>query len=189
MSEISSTDKFDEIPEEFLCPITLDIMEDPVICEDGYTYEREAIISISNSLSPMTRQPINKRILIPNRALKQSIEKFTSKFPKLLTQESKQVKKITKPDYINMNKEQYDKLSQENLNECYTEFVNVLSEYVMRMNAIDVKRSEVIKILKQRSSEELEKQNAIGAKRNKVIKIIKQRSSEEIERQNVSDDN
>lgn len=66
------------IPQEFICPITLNIMNDPVICEDGYTYERESIMSLPNSLSPMTRNPINKYNLIPNRALKDSIERFKS---------------------------------------------------------------------------------------------------------------
>lgn len=32
------------------------IMKDLVICEDGYTYERSAIESILNNISPMTRQ-------------------------------------------------------------------------------------------------------------------------------------
>ena len=31
-------------PDEYLCPITCEVMaEDPVIAEDGQTYEREAI--------------------------------------------------------------------------------------------------------------------------------------------------
>ena len=66
------------IPDEFMCPITLDIMKDPVLCEDGYTYEKSAIMAIQNSLSPMTRQPINKTKLIPNRALKNTIDRFLS---------------------------------------------------------------------------------------------------------------
>ena len=66
------------IPEEFLCPITLDIMKDPVLCEDGYTYERSAIMSIRNSSSPMTRQRIDKTKLIPNGALKNVINRFLS---------------------------------------------------------------------------------------------------------------
>lgn len=64
------------IPQEFICPITLSIMDDPVICDDGYTYERDAIIRLPNSLSPMTRQPINKTNLTPNRALKDAIERY-----------------------------------------------------------------------------------------------------------------
>jgi len=67
-----------DIPDEFNCPITLDIMDDPVLCDDGYTYERSAIQSIRNSLSPMTRQPIDKTRLIPNRALKDAINRFIS---------------------------------------------------------------------------------------------------------------
>lgn len=68
----------DTTPTEFICPITLNIMDDPVICEDGYTYEREAILRLPNSISPMTRQTINKNNLIPNRGLKDAIERFKS---------------------------------------------------------------------------------------------------------------
>ena len=72
MDSLSSID----VPESFKCPITLDIMEDPVICEDGYTYERASILSLPTSISPMTRQPINKNKLIPNRNLKDMIVHF-----------------------------------------------------------------------------------------------------------------
>lgn len=65
-----------DIPHEFICPITLEIMIDPVLCEDGITYERKAIMSIRNSLSPMTRQPIDKTKLLPNRALKECIQRY-----------------------------------------------------------------------------------------------------------------
>ena len=68
----------DKIPIEFLCVITKDIMVDPVICEDGFTYERSAILSIKNNISPMTRQVINKKNLILNRNLKDAIERFKS---------------------------------------------------------------------------------------------------------------
>jgi hypothetical protein len=68
----------DFTPDEFICPITLDIMNDPVLCEDGYTYERDAIMSTTITLSPMTRQSIDKTKLFPNRALKNAIERFIS---------------------------------------------------------------------------------------------------------------
>jgi hypothetical protein len=51
-------------------------MRDPVLCQDGYTYERNAIMRVPNSISPMTRQPFDKSKLIPNRALKSSIDRF-----------------------------------------------------------------------------------------------------------------
>ena len=65
-----------EIPREFICPVTFEIMEDPVICCDGYTYEKSVILNLPNSLSPLTRQPIDKNNLIPNRNLKDAIERY-----------------------------------------------------------------------------------------------------------------
>lgn len=43
--------------DKYLCPITGDVMKDPVIAMDGYTYERTAIVEwLSRSgVSPMTR--------------------------------------------------------------------------------------------------------------------------------------
>lgn len=65
-----------EIPHEYLCPISKEIMNEPVICSDGYTYERNMILNISNSISPITRELINKNNLIPNRNLKEAIERY-----------------------------------------------------------------------------------------------------------------
>jgi hypothetical protein len=67
-----------DVPSEYICPITLNIMDNPVICDDGYTYEKDAILAIPNSMSPMTRQYINKNNLIPNRGLKDAIERYKS---------------------------------------------------------------------------------------------------------------
>jgi hypothetical protein len=66
------------IPDEYLCPISFEIMNDPIICEDGHTYEKSSIVNLPNDLSPFTRQPINKNNLIPNRVLKELIDKFKS---------------------------------------------------------------------------------------------------------------
>lgn len=64
------------IPEEYLCPISWDLMTDPVILSDGYTYDKSSIKYIKNSLSPITRLPINKKKPIPNRLIKTFIDKF-----------------------------------------------------------------------------------------------------------------
>jgi hypothetical protein len=65
------------VPDEYLCPITCEVMEDPVIAEDGQTYEREAIATwvAGHGTSPMTRQRM-ANTLIPNRAIKASIERW-----------------------------------------------------------------------------------------------------------------
>ena len=67
-----------EVPREFLCPITLCIMKDPVILPDGQTYEREAITKHlkNNPLSPITKRPINIKDAIPNYSIKSMIDKF-----------------------------------------------------------------------------------------------------------------
>ena len=67
-----------EIPKEFLCPITLAIMKDPVIMPDGQTYEREAIKKAlqASPFSPLTKKPLNMKDAVPNYALKSMIEKY-----------------------------------------------------------------------------------------------------------------
>ncbi len=65
-----------DIPEEFMCPFTKSIMNDPVICEDGYTYEKSAVLELENPISPITKKLIDVNKLVPNRALKISIKKF-----------------------------------------------------------------------------------------------------------------
>ena len=69
-----------EIPNEFLCPITLEILQDPVIASDGNTYERFAIlqhISMDASpRSPLTRNLLESNILISNNNLMKMIEDF-----------------------------------------------------------------------------------------------------------------
>ena len=99
------------IPDEFICPITFEIMKEPVICEDGYTYDKSAIMSIQNSLSPITRQPINKTKLIPNRALKSMIDRFLLSNPQYQNniKEKERLEQIEKEEFEQIEKEQRDK--------------------------------------------------------------------------------
>ena len=58
--------------EAYLCPITRDIMLDPVVASDGNTYERDAIEHIlreGNGLSPFTRERLQPRVY-PNIVLR-----------------------------------------------------------------------------------------------------------------------
>ncbi len=54
-----------ETPKEFICPITLEIMGDPVVLADGFSYERQAITEwmSSNRISPMTGTVVEKTII------------------------------------------------------------------------------------------------------------------------------
>ncbi|XP_071702897.1 U-box domain-containing protein 15-like [Rutidosis leptorrhynchoides] len=60
------------IPFEFLCPITLEIMRDPVIVATGQTYERTNIqqwLDSDNRTCPKTGLPLTHTALAPNVAL------------------------------------------------------------------------------------------------------------------------
>jgi hypothetical protein len=67
-----------EPPDEFLCPILMVLMEDPVIGQDGKTYERAAIERAlkQDPRSPFTREPMRLDSLRPNYAIKTLIERF-----------------------------------------------------------------------------------------------------------------
>ena len=66
------------IPPSFSCPISYEIMNDPVIAADGQTYERKNISTwLTNSnKSPKTNEVLKSKVLQPNYALRASIEEF-----------------------------------------------------------------------------------------------------------------
>lgn len=64
------------IPADFRCPITLDIIRDPVVVSTGQTYDRESIslwIQSGHNTCPKTGQALVHTNLIPNRSLKNMI--------------------------------------------------------------------------------------------------------------------
>jgi len=66
-------------PPDFFCPITQDIMRNPVCTVDGHTYEREAIEQWfdAHNTSPLTGLPLASLNLRPNLGLIQQIQHFT----------------------------------------------------------------------------------------------------------------
>lgn len=66
------------IPKQFICPITLTLMSDPYSDSDGNTYEKDAIFQWINqhNTSPITRNPMTTAVLVPNRAIKELINSF-----------------------------------------------------------------------------------------------------------------
>ncbi|XP_072955890.1 U-box domain-containing protein 33-like [Typha angustifolia] len=70
------------IPSYFICPIFQEIMRDPHIAADGFTYEAEAIkgwLEGGHDTSPMTNSKLPHRELIPNHALRSAIQEFQQK--------------------------------------------------------------------------------------------------------------
>ncbi|CAJ1977032.1 unnamed protein product [Sphenostylis stenocarpa] len=68
--------KLHRVPSHFVCPIVQEVMEDPYIAADGFTYEAEAIRGWLNSghdTSPMTNLKLDHLDLVPNYALHNAI--------------------------------------------------------------------------------------------------------------------
>jgi len=68
-------------PPSFFCPITLELMVNPVITSDGYSYERAAIQEWftkypRDTKSPRTNEKFKNTILMENITLKHSIEEW-----------------------------------------------------------------------------------------------------------------
>ncbi|KAK8526267.1 hypothetical protein V6N13_017319 [Hibiscus sabdariffa] len=69
-------------PEDFLCPISLELMRDPVIVSTGQTYERSYIqrwIDCGNATCPKTQQKLKKLTLTPNYVLRSLITQWCAK--------------------------------------------------------------------------------------------------------------
>jgi U-box domain len=66
----------ENVPDAFICPLTLEIMEDPVMNRSGHSFERAAIIEWmrrENATCPLTRKPIKLSDFVANRRLQQMI--------------------------------------------------------------------------------------------------------------------
>jgi hypothetical protein len=66
-----------QVPWHFRCPISLELMRDPVTVSTGQTYDRASIeswVATGNSTCPVTRAPLADRTLIPNHTLRRLIQ-------------------------------------------------------------------------------------------------------------------
>ncbi|MED6137768.1 hypothetical protein PIB30_068089 [Stylosanthes scabra] len=72
-----------EIPEYFLCPISLQMMKEPVTAITGITYERESIeqwlMKAKDCVCPVTKQPLprSSQYLTPNHTLRRLIQAWS----------------------------------------------------------------------------------------------------------------
>ncbi|XP_039171478.1 U-box domain-containing protein 25-like [Eucalyptus grandis] len=68
-----------QIPHHFRCPISLELMRDPVTVSTGQTYDRSSIepwIAARNTTCPVTRAPLLDSALIPNHTLRRLIQSW-----------------------------------------------------------------------------------------------------------------
>ncbi|KAF8718498.1 hypothetical protein HU200_025269 [Digitaria exilis] len=65
------------IPAHFRCPISLDLMRDPVTAPTGITYDRESIeawLDRGHPTCPVTHAPLRHEDLVPNHAIRRVIQ-------------------------------------------------------------------------------------------------------------------
>ncbi|KAG2290032.1 hypothetical protein Bca52824_049636 [Brassica carinata] len=66
-------------PPYFICPIFQEVMQDPHVAADGFTYEAEAIrawLDSEHDTSPMTNDKLSHTSLIANHALRSAIQEW-----------------------------------------------------------------------------------------------------------------
>lgn len=78
-SNPSSFINLDNCPQEFYCPLSKEIMRDPVIISTGKTYDRTSIqkwLKAGNRTCPKTQQVLSHTILTPNHLVQDMITKW-----------------------------------------------------------------------------------------------------------------
>lgn len=106
------------VPDDFYCPITGELMKEPVSDTEGFSYEKSAILQWlqTNHTSPLTRNTLHPSDLTNNLSLKKSIESIRDKLTQdQLTIKSKLQIKENKPFQIcheNITINQYYKDNQ-----------------------------------------------------------------------------
>ncbi|KAI4299252.1 hypothetical protein L6164_032729 [Bauhinia variegata] len=69
-----------QLPDDFKCPISLEIMSDPVILSSGHTFDRDSIqrwLDAGHRTCPITKLPLpDHPSLIPNHALRSLISNY-----------------------------------------------------------------------------------------------------------------
>ncbi|KFK33987.1 hypothetical protein AALP_AA5G087000 [Arabis alpina] len=75
----AASQKIPVIPDDFRCPISLEMMRDPVIVSTGQTYERTCIekwLEAGHSTCPKTQQALTSTTLTPNYVLRSLIAQW-----------------------------------------------------------------------------------------------------------------
>lgn len=78
---VDENDEGIEIPDAFVCPITQELMTDPVVTRYGQSYERSAIVEwiAAGKDCPMTRQKLSLSGIITNHSLRAQIRQWQVK--------------------------------------------------------------------------------------------------------------
>eukprot|EP00939_MAST-03C_sp_MAST-3C-sp1_P000740 g740.t1 len=115
-----------EMLSEFICPITHEVMRDPVVTIDGNSYERHAILKWfqrGKLTSPVSGVSLKSDTILPNLTLKRAIEEImltkrhaeglktqNEMLESLLAQRLKDIQRLASEKERMMPKSEYDRL-------------------------------------------------------------------------------
>lgn len=137
-----------ENPPEFICPITHEIMTDPVVASDGNSYQRSALvewIETRRKTSPVTNVDLEPFTFVENRNLLKSIEEWENR------------KLHIKKDAIQMVEDKYGKMIDQMIGEKLSK----------AMDAMEIKEES------RRKEEQIKKDREIERARIKAIQEYK----------------
>ncbi|MEW5299325.1 MAG: hypothetical protein WDW36_002351 [Sanguina aurantia] len=69
------------LPDWCMCPLTCEVMRDPVVAADGHSYERSAFarhLQGGSVASPTSKQRLSSTVVYPNTCLEQAIKNLRS---------------------------------------------------------------------------------------------------------------
>ena len=84
-SQLSPQKRGVDVPKQYLCPISQELMDAPVTTADGHTYERREIFRwlCKHDTSPLTGAPLPNKALTPNIGLRQVIAAWRAEHPEV----------------------------------------------------------------------------------------------------------
>ncbi|CAA3025480.1 U-box domain-containing 50 isoform X1 [Olea europaea subsp. europaea] len=82
VEDFIDTEDSSNVPSAFLCPIYQDVMQNPHLAADGFSYELDAIegwLRTGHDTSPMTNLRLNHTLLTPNHTLRTLIQDWQTR--------------------------------------------------------------------------------------------------------------
>jgi hypothetical protein len=96
-----------KIPTRLICPISKEIMEDPVFCPLGYTYDRKNITNWfkTSDTTPLTGEKLYIKFVTPNHLCKSDLTSFLQKIERKKKNQRIKLEKIKEKKELLQNDE------------------------------------------------------------------------------------
>jgi len=99
-----------KIPNRLLCPISKEIMEDPVFCPLGHTYDRKSITNWfkTSDTTPLTGEKLYIKFVTPNHLCKSDLISFLQKIERKKKNQRLKIDKLKEKGSLNFDEKLND---------------------------------------------------------------------------------